>query len=89
MVQNSSINFRIYQRIFSNIVNQNILRSAIVSVMREWTVLVYGQVLSCIAKIHFPGENHFKNVRQLTFGGVNTEAYFRWKYFMAGSQFQS
>ncbi|KAJ1373994.1 hypothetical protein KIN20_036574 [Parelaphostrongylus tenuis] len=44
--------------------------------MREWTVIVYGQVLSCIAKIHFPGENHFKNVRQLTFGGVNTEAYF-------------
>lgn len=26
--------------------------------------------------IHFPGENHFKNVRQLTFGGDNAEAYF-------------
>lgn len=25
--------------------------------------------------IHFPGENHFKNVRQLTFGGDNAEAY--------------
>ena len=26
--------------------------------------------------IHFPGENHFVNVRQLTFGGDNAEAYF-------------
>ena len=26
--------------------------------------------------IHFPGENHFANVRQLTFGGDNAEAYF-------------
>ncbi len=26
--------------------------------------------------IHFPGEVHFKNVRQLTFGGDNAEAYF-------------
>jgi TolB protein len=26
--------------------------------------------------IHFPGETHFKNVRQLTFGGDNAEAYF-------------
>jgi Tol biopolymer transport system component len=26
--------------------------------------------------IHFPGELHFKNVRQLTFGGDNAEAYF-------------
>jgi TolB protein len=25
--------------------------------------------------IHFPGETHFKNVRQLTFGGDNAEAY--------------
>jgi TolB protein len=25
--------------------------------------------------IHFPGENHFANVRQLTFGGDNAEAY--------------
>jgi len=24
----------------------------------------------------FPGENHFANVRQLTFGGTNAEAYF-------------
>lgn len=26
--------------------------------------------------IHFPGERHFKNVRQITFGGDNAEAYF-------------
>ena len=26
--------------------------------------------------IHFPGETHFKNVQQLTFGGDNAEAYF-------------
>jgi TolB protein len=26
--------------------------------------------------IHFAGENHFKNVRQLTFGGDNAECYF-------------
>ena len=26
--------------------------------------------------IHFPGETHFANVRQLTFGGDNAEAYF-------------
>jgi Tol biopolymer transport system component len=26
--------------------------------------------------IHFPGEHHFANVRQLTFGGDNAEAYF-------------
>lgn len=26
--------------------------------------------------IHFEGENHFKNIRQLTFGGDNAEAYF-------------
>lgn len=26
--------------------------------------------------IHFPGEHHFKNIRQLTFGGDNAEAYF-------------
>ena len=26
--------------------------------------------------IHFPGENHFANIRQLTFGGDNAEAYF-------------
>lgn len=26
--------------------------------------------------IHFPGETHFKNIRQLTFGGDNAEAYF-------------
>ncbi len=26
--------------------------------------------------IHFPGEDHFSNVRQLTFGGDNAEAYF-------------
>ena len=26
--------------------------------------------------IHFPGEIHFKNIRQLTFGGDNAEAYF-------------
>ncbi len=26
--------------------------------------------------IHFPGETHFKNIQQLTFGGDNAEAYF-------------
>lgn len=26
--------------------------------------------------IHFPGETHFRNIRQLTFGGDNAEAYF-------------
>lgn len=26
--------------------------------------------------VHFPGEDHFANVRQLTFGGDNAEAYF-------------
>ena len=26
--------------------------------------------------IHFPGEKHFANIRQLTFGGDNAEAYF-------------
>ena len=26
--------------------------------------------------IHFEGETHFKNIRQLTFGGDNAEAYF-------------
>src|SRR3954468_12631335 len=26
--------------------------------------------------IHFPGETHFANVQQLTFGGDNAEAYF-------------
>lgn len=25
--------------------------------------------------VHFPGETHFANVRQLTFGGDNDEAY--------------
>ncbi|KJH49740.1 WD40-like protein [Dictyocaulus viviparus] len=34
------------------------------------------QLIFCTAIIHFPGENHFKNVRQLTFGGINTRAYF-------------
>jgi Tol biopolymer transport system component len=29
-----------------------------------------------IDTIHFPGETHFKNVQQLTFGGDNAEAYF-------------
>ncbi|KAK6737140.1 hypothetical protein RB195_019685 [Necator americanus] len=29
-----------------------------------------------IAQIHFPGEKYFANVRQLTFHGVHTEAYF-------------
>ncbi|WP_448529510.1 hypothetical protein [Raineya sp.] len=28
------------------------------------------------AQIHYPQEKHFKNVRQLTFGGNNAEAYF-------------
>lgn len=31
---------------------------------------------SPVDTIHFPGEKHFKNVRQLTFGGDNAEAYF-------------
>lgn len=26
--------------------------------------------------IHYPGEHHFRNIRQLTFGGDNAEAYF-------------
>lgn len=26
--------------------------------------------------VHFPGETHFRNIRQLTFGGDNAEAYF-------------
>ena len=26
--------------------------------------------------LHYPGETHFKNIRQLTFGGDNAEAYF-------------
>ncbi|RYY22785.1 MAG: hypothetical protein EOO04_15185, partial [Chitinophagaceae bacterium] len=26
--------------------------------------------------VHYPDERHFKNVRQLTFGGDNAEAYF-------------
>lgn len=45
-------------------------------------VLVF-LVMSAIAvaqpkndSIHFEGENHFKNIRQLTFGGDNAEAYF-------------
>jgi len=29
-----------------------------------------------LAQIHYPQEKHFKNVRQLTFGGNNAEAYF-------------
>ena len=28
-----------------------------------------------IDTVHFPGETHFANVRQLTFGGDNAEAY--------------
>ncbi len=28
--------------------------------------------------ILYPSEKHFKNVRQLTFGGDNAEAYFGW-----------
>ncbi len=27
-------------------------------------------------QVHFPGEKHFKNIQQLTFGGENAEAYF-------------
>lgn len=26
--------------------------------------------------VHYEGEKHFKNIRQLTFGGDNAEAYF-------------
>jgi Tol biopolymer transport system component len=29
-----------------------------------------------LAQIHYPQEKHFRNVRQLTFGGNNAEAYF-------------
>ncbi|EPB79528.1 WD40-like protein [Ancylostoma ceylanicum] len=29
-----------------------------------------------LAQIHFPGEKYFANVRQLTFDGIHTEAYF-------------
>lgn len=34
--------------------------------------------------IHFPGETHFKNIQQLTFGGDNAEAYFSYdgKYLL-------
>lgn len=44
--------------------------------MKRLVLVIYGQLLLCTSKIHFPGENHFRNVRQLTFDGVNTEAYF-------------
>lgn len=37
---------------------------------------VDAQNLSLTDTILFPGESHFKNVRQLTFGGDNAEAYF-------------
>jgi len=37
---------------------------------------VKGQSLAASDTIHYPGEKHFKNVRQLTFDGTNAEAYF-------------
>ncbi len=37
---------------------------------------VQKQVDVPVDSIHFPQENHFKNVQQLTFGGDNAEAYF-------------
>src|SRR5215204_2815815 len=39
--------------------------------------------------IHYPEEKHFKNIRQLTFGGDNAEAYFsydgKWLIFQKSS----
>ncbi|MBO9632592.1 MAG: PD40 domain-containing protein [Chitinophagaceae bacterium] len=39
--------------------------------------------------VHFPGETHFRNLRQLTFGGDNAEAYFsydgKWLVFQRTS----
>lgn len=37
---------------------------------------VQEQPIGLTDTIHFPGETHFANVRQLTFGGDNAEAYF-------------
>ncbi|VDM37420.1 unnamed protein product [Toxocara canis] len=44
-------------------------------------------ICACDAEIHFKGEAHLKNVRQLTFGGQNAEGYFsfdgKWLTFQA------
>lgn len=37
---------------------------------------VNGEINNPSDTIHFPGETHFNNVQQLTFGGDNAEAYF-------------
>lgn len=50
------------------------------------TVLVIASAIVCTAQngttdepIHYPAEKHFSNVRQLTFGGNNAEAYWDFK----------
>jgi len=56
-----------------------------VSLVGLFSFLIYGnekhinpgiEILQKNDTIIFEGENHFKNVRQLTFGGDNAEAYF-------------
>src|SRR5947207_1548022 len=39
--------------------------------------------------IHFMGENHLKNVRQLTFGGENAEAYWSFNNRMLTYQYRN
>jgi hypothetical protein len=33
--------------------------------------------LKPVKQLHFPGEKHIDNVKQITFGGQNAEGYFR------------
>lgn len=51
------------------------------------TPLVFGQPTSQPSVIHYPQETHLKNVRQLTFGGDNAEAY--WSFDGKKVSFQS
>lgn len=40
------------------------------------TMNLFAQASPVLDTVHYSGEKHFKNIRQLTFGGDNAEAYF-------------
>lgn len=55
--------------------NKNLLRSAIAI---AWFCVSFAYAQTATDTLHYPDEIHFKNIRQLTFGGDNAEAY--WSY---------
>ncbi len=54
-----------------------VLSFLLIMIMAFTSNIIVGKPVNSLTNdsIHFEGENHFKNIRQLTFGGDNAEAY--------------